>query len=61
MSYRGNIGVVLINYSEDPFIINPGDRIAQIVLARYSIINWKEVDELDSTERGEGGFGHTGI
>lgn len=60
-SYRGNIGVILINHSEDPFIINPGDRIAQLVITRYSIVNWREVDELDSTERGEDGFGHTGV
>lgn len=59
--YRGEIGVILINFSDSAFEINPNDKIAQLVITRYSIVDWKEVDELDSTERGEGGFGHTGI
>ena len=59
--YRGEIGVILINLSDSAFEIKPGDKIAQLVTARYVTVNWKEVDELDSTERGEGGFGHTGI
>lgn len=59
--YRGEIGVILINLSDSAFEIKPGDKIAQLVIARYVTVNWKEVDELDSTERGEGGYGHTGI
>lgn len=61
MDYRGEIGVILMNLSDSAFEINPNDKIAQLVITRYSIVDWKEVDELDSTERGEGGFGHTGI
>ena len=57
--YRGEIGVVLINHGQEPFEVRRGDRIAQLVVARYSTVKWQE-DELDVTERGEGGFGHTG-
>ena len=59
--YRGEIGVILMNFSDSAFEINPNDKIAQLVIARYSTVDWREVDELDSTERGEGGFGHTGV
>ena len=59
--YRGNVGVILANFSDTPFIINPGDRIAQAVLNKFEKIEWKEVTTLDETERGTGGFGHSGI
>lgn len=58
--YRGEVGIILANLSDQKFVINPGERIAQAVLARYERIEWNEVVELDDTERGEGGFGHTG-
>ena len=59
--YRGNVGVILANFSDTPFIINPGDRVAQAVLNNFEKIEWKEVTTLDETERGTGGFGHSGI
>ena len=59
--YRGNVQVILANFSDTPFIINPGDRIAQAVLNKFEKIEWKEVTTLDETERGTGGFGHSGI
>ena len=59
--YRGEIMVLLINLSNTTFIINPGDRIAQMVIARHEQAEFILVDELDDTERGEGGMGHTGI
>ena len=59
--YRGEIMVLLINLSNTSFIINPGDRIAQMVIARHEQAEFTLVDELDDTERGEGGMGHTGI
>ena len=59
--YRGNVGVILANFSDTPFIINPGDRIAQAVLNKFEKIEWNEVTTLDETERGTGGFGHSGI
>ena len=59
--YRGEIGVILINLSKEDFIINDGDRIAQLVIAKYEQIKWKKVTVLDETERGDGGFGSTGI
>ena len=58
--YRGEIGVILINLSQEPFTVNPGERIAQIVVAPYARVEWVGVDRLGETERGEGGFGHTG-
>lgn len=58
--YRGEIKVILINLSNENFVVNPGDRIAQMVVARYERVEWNEVATLDETERGEGGFGHTG-
>lgn len=58
--YRGEVGVILINLSKDTFEINDGDRIAQIVFAKHEVANFELVDELGSTERGEGGFGSTG-
>ena len=58
--YRGEIKVVLVNLSKEPFTINNGERIAQMVVAKCEQAEWEEVETLDSTERGEGGFGHTG-
>ena len=59
--YRGEICVILINLSQEPFMINDGERIAQMVIARHETAEWVEVESLDETERGEGGFGHSGI
>ena len=59
--YRGNVGVILANFSDTPFIINPGDRVAQAVLNKFEKIEWDEVTALNETERGTGGFGHSGI
>lgn len=58
--YRGEIGVILLNTSTEPFIIEPGMRIAQLVVARYERIDWEVVESLEETERGNGGFGSTG-
>lgn len=58
--YRGEVKVILVNLSNDPFVINPGERIAQMVVARYEQVEWEETDVLDETERGAGGFGSTG-
>lgn len=59
--FRGEIGVITINHSDEPFIIERGDRIAQMVLARYERICWYATDSLDESERGDGGFGHSGV
>jgi dUTP pyrophosphatase len=59
--YRGEIGILLINLGQEPFVIEPEMRIAQMVIAKYEKINWREVDELGVTDRGDGGFGSTGI
>jgi len=59
--YRGEIGLVLINWGDAPFVIKRGDRIAQMVIARVSRARVLEVDRLETTERGEGGFGHSGV
>ena len=58
--YRGEIKVILVNLSDTPFTINPGERIAQMVVARHERVEWEETEELDETARGEGGFGSTG-
>ena len=58
--YRGEIKVILVNLSNEPFVINPGERIAQMVVAKYEKVEWEEVETLDETERGTGGFGSTG-
>lgn len=58
--YRGEIGVILVNLSNEPFVVQDGERIAQMVVARHERVEWTAVDELDETERGAGGFGHTG-
>ena len=59
--YRGEVGVVLINLSDKDFVVNDGERIAQMVIARYEQVELAGVDALDDTERGEGGYGHTGV
>jgi dUTP pyrophosphatase len=59
--YRGEIKVILVNLSDVPFTLEPGERIAQMVIARFEHISWNEVETLSETERGEGGFGHTGV
>lgn len=59
--YRGEICVILVNLSEEPFIVNDGERIAQMVIARHEQAEWEQVDVLDETERGAGGFGHSGV
>jgi dUTP pyrophosphatase len=58
--YRGEIGVIIANVSNDSYTIEDGERIAQLVIAKHETISWEEVDVLDETERGEGGFGSTG-
>ena len=58
--YRGEVKVILVNLSNEPFVVNPGERIAQMVVARYEQVEWDEVEVLDDTERGAGGFGSTG-
>lgn len=58
--YRGDIGVELVNLSHDDYVVQPGERIAQMVINKFEKIEFELVDELDETERGEGGFGHTG-
>lgn len=59
--YRGDVGAIVHNLGTEPFIVNNGDRICQIVAKEYVKIEWEETDSLDSTERGEGGFNSTGI
>jgi len=59
--YRGEIGVILVNLSNEDFVINDGERIAQLVIAKHERVNWKEVKVLNETERGAGGFGSTGV
>ena len=59
--YRGEIGVLLINLSQQDFVINDGERIAQMIIARHEQADFVVVEELDQTERGEGGYGHTGV
>jgi dUTP pyrophosphatase len=58
--YRGEIKVILINHGQKPFVVRNGDRIAQLVVAPVAAVSWEETDELPGTERGEGGFGHSG-
>lgn len=59
--YRGDVGAIVQNLGHEPFTINDGDRICQMVVKEYIHVEWDEVDSLDSSERGEGGFGHTGV
>ena len=59
--YRGEIGVILVNLSNEDFVINDGERIAQLVIAKHERANWEEVEVLSETKRGAGGFGSTGV
>jgi dUTP pyrophosphatase len=59
--YRGEVKVMLINHGKKPFVIERGERIAQLIVAAYVHVSWDVVDSLDETERGEGGFGSTGV
>ena len=59
--YRGEVGVILINLSSEDFVVENGARIAQLVLAKHDRAQWQQVDQLSSTDRGEGGFGSTGV
>ena len=59
--YRGDVGVILINHGSEPFTIENGERIAQLIIAKFVQIDWDEVLDLSSTSRGEGGFGSTGV
>lgn len=58
--YRGEIKVILINLSDTPFTVTDGERVCQMVITRYEKVKWEQVERIDSTERGDGGFGHTG-
>ncbi|MGL5261903.1 MAG: dUTP diphosphatase [Bacteroides sp.] len=58
--YRGELGVIMANLSATDFVVQDGDRVAQMVIHKFEQVEWDEVDVLDSTDRGEGGFGHTG-
>ncbi|MBS1524556.1 MAG: dUTP diphosphatase [Bacteroidetes bacterium] len=59
--YRGEIKVLLVNLSNEPFEVKPGDRIAQMIIARHEKAEWEEVEALNETSRGAGGYGHTGV
>ena len=59
--YRGEIGVILVNLSNEAFVVNDGERIAQLIIAKHERVNWKEVEFLSETERGASGFGSTGV
>jgi dUTP pyrophosphatase len=59
--YRGDIGVIIINLGESPFTIYDGDRICQMVITNYTQVEWEQVSSLEDSERGDGGFGHTGV
>ncbi|MDR1779207.1 MAG: dUTP diphosphatase [Tannerella sp.] len=58
--YRGEIGIILVNLSQDTFVVNDGERICQMVIASHAKVEWQPEETLDATERGAGGFGHTG-
>jgi dUTP pyrophosphatase len=59
--YRGEVKILLVNFSETDFLVNTGDRIAQMIIASYEQVSWEEVELLTETDRGVGGYGHTGI
>ena len=59
--YRGEIGIIVINLSDTPFVINDGERICQMVVKQYTHVEWESVERLDDTKRGDGAFGHTGL
>ncbi|MBE0676573.1 MAG: dUTP diphosphatase [Bacteroidales bacterium] len=58
--YRGEVGIILVNLSDEPFKINDGERICQMIISKHESIRWEETDEIGETQRGAGGFGHTG-
>ncbi|MGL4779339.1 MAG: dUTP diphosphatase [Bacteroidales bacterium] len=58
--YRGEVGIILVNLSSEPFVIEDGERICQMVVAAHAQVEWECVESLETTDRGEGGFGHTG-
>lgn len=59
--YRGEIGVIMINLSKEPFTVADGERVCQMVIAPYTRVDWEATDRIDTTDRGTGGFGHTGV
>ena len=59
--YRGEIGIILVNLSNEEFVVEPGERICQMVINKVEMVEWSQVDSLEESERGAGGFGHTGI
>lgn len=59
--YRGEVGIILINLGTDDFVVNDGERVCQMVIKQYTHVKWEPVERLDETERGDGGFGHTGV
>ena len=59
--YRGDVGVILINHGKEPFVVENGERIAQLVIAKYVQLQWKPTEDLSATDRGAGGFGSTGV
>lgn len=59
--YRGEIKIILANMSSENYTLNPGERVAQMVIAQFTRVEWEQVESLEATERGEGGFGHTGV
>lgn len=59
--YRGEICAILVNLSDQPFTVNDGERVCQMVVAPYTRVEWEPVERIDTTERGDGGFGHTGV
>lgn len=60
-AFRGEIGVILVNQGQKPYKVNKGDRIAQLIIEKYERVEWDVVEKLNNTDRGDGGFGHTGI
>lgn len=58
--YRGEIGIILVNLSNEDFVVNDGERVCQMIIAKHETISWQQVENLEETERGAGGFGHTG-
>jgi dUTP pyrophosphatase len=59
--YRGEVGIILVNLSDETFIVRDGERICQMIISKHETVEWEEVNDLSATDRGSGGFGHTGI
>lgn len=59
--YRGEVGIIVINLSKEPFVINDGERICQMVITKYDRVEWEQVERIDETVRGDGAFGHSGV